>query len=152
MINSEIITPVKNSIAAPRSLFFSLSLPLSSVSPIFCLSCSKTQPGTPRVCLLISLLLVLSLLVMARSFPLPGDRFWLCQTCKGPDLDTVWHPRISGPRDYSQQGEPLSLPLFILWIVNCVSFENKIFYIWTMLSTCYTKLKHITTLFLQGSF
>uniref|UniRef100_A0AAX7T6Y3 cAMP-dependent protein kinase n=1 Tax=Astatotilapia calliptera TaxID=8154 RepID=A0AAX7T6Y3_ASTCA len=30
--------------------------------------------------------------------------FWLCQTCEGPDLDTVWHPRISGSRDHSQQG------------------------------------------------
>lgn len=36
--------------------------------------------------------------------PLLGYRFWLCQTCEGPDLDTVWHPRISGSRDHSQQG------------------------------------------------
>lgn len=34
-----------------------------------------------------------------------GDRFWLCQARKGPDLDTMWYSRISGSRDYSQQGE-----------------------------------------------
>lgn len=34
-----------------------------------------------------------------------GDRFWLCQARKGPDLDTMWYTRISGSRDYSQQGE-----------------------------------------------
>lgn len=90
---------------------FSPSLCLCLSSVFLFLSCAKTQPGTLRVCLLILFVLLLSfsLFVIALSFPLSGDRFWLCQTCKGPDLDTVWHPRISGPRDYSQQGEP---PLF----------------------------------------
>lgn len=35
----------------------------------------------------------------------PGDRFWLCQARKGPDLDTMWYSRISCSRDYSQQGK-----------------------------------------------
>lgn len=75
-------------------LFFSLSLSLIRI-------CADPYVETTlKVCQLISALSSL-------SHRVSGHRFWLCQTRKGPDLDTVWHPGIFGSRDYSQQGEPV---------------------------------------------
>lgn len=88
-----------------------------------------------------------SLFVIAFSFPLSGDRFWLCQTCKGPDLDTVWHPRISSPRDYSQQGEPPWFPSVSCELSAVFRFKTTYSaFKQTMISTCCTKINHVTTI------
>ncbi len=117
------------------SLLFSLS------------SCANTQPNTLTVHLLISLMVhifsLFSSFVITLSVPPSGDRFWLCETCKGSDLDTVWHPRISGPRDYSQQGESSLLPLYIFWTVTWVFFQMG-YSLQTTMSTCFTKFKHFS--------
>lgn len=103
-------------------------------------------PSSPLsvICLPVSLLFVLvlsfSLFVIALSFPLSGDRFWLRQTCKGPDLDTVWHPRISGPRDYPQQGEPPLFPSLSCELSAVCSFKTRhSAFEQTTISTCCTK-------------
>lgn len=101
------------------------------------------------ICLPISLFLVhvlsFSLFIIALSFPLSGDRFWLRQTCKGPDLDTVRHPRISGPRDYSQQGEPPLFPSVSCELSAVCPFKTRhSAFEQTIVSTCCRKWKHIT--------
>lgn len=71
-----------------------------------CVISTKDQPDT-LICLLCSPFLILLYLAVDVAPPVlvPGDRFWLCQACKGPDLDTMWYSRISCSRDYSQQGK-----------------------------------------------
>lgn len=35
-----------------------------------------------------------------------GDRLWFREAGEGPHVDIVRDPRVSGPRDHPQQGEP----------------------------------------------
>ena len=47
-----------------------------------------------------------------------GDRLWVCEASKGPDMDTVWYTRIPRARDHPQQGQFTFHCSPILWALS----------------------------------